>query len=118
MSDEQDAVARATTEAGDASVVEGDVVEGVVEHDVVEGDGPTEAPEPTRLRMRRAPRYRAFGGTGVAIGVAVGVILALSFKADSNYSIQTITGYFAASFALFGGVLGLGLAVLLERRRS
>jgi hypothetical protein len=75
-------------------------------------------PAPTSFRMRRAPRYRAFGFTGVAIGIAAGVILALSFKATSDYSIRTITGYFAAVFALVGGLIGLGLAVLIERRRS
>ena len=68
--------------------------------------------------MRRAPRYRAFGFTGAGIGIAAGVVLALSFKAASNYSIQTITGYFAAMFALVGGLVGLGVAVLIERRRS
>ena len=67
--------------------------------------------------MRRAPRYRAFGLTGALLGVAVGVVLALSFTVASDYSIQTIVGYFAAIFGLCGTVLGLGLAVLIERRR-
>jgi hypothetical protein len=82
------------------------------------GEAAVELSEPTRFRMRRAPRYRAFGFTGVALGIAAGVILALSFKATSDYSIRTITGYFAAMFALVGGLIGLGLAVLIERRRS
>jgi outer membrane biosynthesis protein TonB len=88
--------------------------------------GPEPAPEaglqqpepgPARLRMRRAPRYLPFGLTGAVIGVGAGVILALSFTAASNYSIQTITGYFAAILGLIGTVAGLGLAVLVERRR-
>jgi hypothetical protein len=77
----------------------------------------TEA-KPTQLRMRRAPRYLPFGSTGALIGVLAGVALALSFTAAANYSIQTIAGYFAAAFGLIGAVLGLGTAVLLERRRS
>ncbi len=31
---------------------------------------------------------------------------------------QTIAGYFAAIFGLVGAVLGLGLAVLIERRHT
>ena len=73
---------------------------------------------PTLLRVRRAPRYRSFGGTGAGIGIVAGVLLALSFSATSDYSIQTIVGYFAAIFGLIGAVLGLGLAVLIERRRA
>ena len=70
-----------------------------------------------QFRMRRAPRYRPFGLTGALLGVLAGVFLALSFTVRSNYSIQTITGYFAAIFGLAGAVLGLGVAILLERRR-
>jgi hypothetical protein len=79
---------------------------------------PDDNPAPVRLRMRRAPRYRAFGFTGAGIGIVAGVILALSFKAASDYSIQTITGYFAVMLGLVGGLIGLGSAVLIERRRS
>ncbi len=77
-----------------------------------------EVPGATRLRLRRAPRYRSFGLTGTILGVVAGVVLALSFTAASNYSMQTIAGYFAAIFGLIGAVAGLGLAVLIERRRS
>lgn len=73
---------------------------------------------PRALRLRRAPRYRSFGLTGTILGVVAGVVLALSFTAASNYSMQTIAGYFAAIFGLIGAVAGLGLAVLIERRRS
>jgi membrane associated rhomboid family serine protease len=79
----------------------------------------TDAPPagPGGFRLRRAPRYRPFGLTGAAVGVLAGVVLALSFTATSDYSVRTITGYFAAIFGLVGTVIGLGLAVLLERRR-
>lgn len=73
---------------------------------------------PPQLRLRRAPRYRPFGLTGALMGVIAGVILALSFTAASNYSMQTIAGYFAVILGLIGAVLGLGVAVLIERRRS
>ena len=72
----------------------------------------------TQLRLRRAPRYLPFGLTGAVLGVVAGLVLALSFTAASNYSMQTIVGYFAATLGLIGAVLGLGAAVLIERRRS
>lgn len=78
---------------------------------------PDQIPSPTQLRLRRAPRYRPFGITGAVLGVLAGVVLALSFTAASDYSMQTIVGYFAAIFGLIGAVVGLGVAVLIERRR-
>ena len=80
------------------------------------GTGATIEP-PAGFRLRRAPRYRSFGITGAVIGVVAGAAVALSFTATSDYSIRTITGYFAAILGLVGTLLGLGLAVLLERRR-
>jgi hypothetical protein len=68
--------------------------------------------------LRRAPRYGRFGLSGAVFGVAFGVILALSFTVASNYSLRTITGYFAAIFGLIGVVVGLGIAVLIERRHQ
>jgi di/tricarboxylate transporter len=73
--------------------------------------------EPVRLRMRRAPKYRAFGLTGVIVGVVIGLVLAFSREAGADYSQQTIAGYFAASFGLVGALIGLGLAVVADRRR-
>jgi hypothetical protein len=73
---------------------------------------------PALLRLRRAPRYRPFGFTGAGLGVLAGVVLALSFSATSDYSIRTIIGYFAAILGMIGAVAGLGVAVLLERRRG
>jgi hypothetical protein len=79
---------------------------------------PAGDPDSIQLRMRRAPRYRAFGLTGAGLGVLAGVILALSFSATSDYSIRTIVGYFAAILGLIGGLVGLAIAVLIERRRT
>ena len=128
----------------DGAVVDGAVVDGALADDAVADDAVSgkamvgEAAVPgesvaavrpsldpavgqeasTHLRLRRAPRYGPFGLTGVFIGVVIGIVLALSHPAASNYSTQTIAGYFAAIFGLFGAVLGLGVAVLIERRRS
>ncbi len=52
-----------------------------------------ETPEPSgpvTYRMRRAPRYRAFGLTGLVIGVILGAVLAVSSPASGDYSSQTI----------------------------
>ncbi len=78
---------------------------------------PGEPEPPVQYRMRRAPRYRSFGLTGVVAGVVIGLILALSQPTDGTYSQRTIAGYFAASFALLGAMAGRGAAVLAERRR-
>ena len=78
---------------------------------------PEEPRGPRTYRMRRAPRYRAFGLTGVVIGVVLGAVLALSFQATGDYSTRTILGYFIAIFGLLGALLGGGVAVLLERRK-
>ncbi len=80
-----------------------------------------ETPEPSgpvTYRMRRAPRYRAFGLTGLVIGVILGAVLAVSSPASGDYSSQTILGYFVAIFALLGALLGSGAAVLLDRRKG
>lgn len=74
-------------------------------------------PEARQLRLRRAPRYRAFGLTGAVVGVLAGLFLALSFSVAGDYTLQSIIGYLAATLGMLGAVLGLGLAVLIERRQ-
>ena len=82
-----------------------------------DGDGP-ERPEPVVVTRRRAPRYRAFGVTGALAGIAVGLVLGLvPDLQDDGYTRQAITGYFATAFGLIGALLGLGTALLVERRR-
>lgn len=90
-----------------------------------EKSGMTEAEEetpkstaPVSYHLRRAPRYRAFGLTGLVIGVILGAVLAISSPASGDYSSQTILGYFVAIFALLGALLGSGAAVLLDRRKG
>ena len=70
-----------------------------------------------QLRLRRAPRYRAFGVTGGIVGVVIGLFLALSFSVAGDYSLRSIIGYLAATLGMLGAVLGLGFAVLIERRQ-
>jgi predicted phage tail protein len=72
---------------------------------------------PAGYRLRRAPRYRAFGLTGVIVGIVIGAVLAMSFQATGDYSAQTILGYFVAIFGLLGALFGGGVAVLLDRKK-
>ncbi|GAB3242579.1 hypothetical protein GCM10027456_10500 [Kineosporia babensis] len=81
-------------------------------------DAGGKADGPAGYRLRRAPRYRAFGFTGVLLGVIVGAVLALSFEVTDNYSERTILGYFVAIFGLLGALAGCGVAVLLDRRKD
>ena len=76
--------------------------------------------EPRRVVVtrRRAPRYRAFAVTGGLVGLVVGLAIALSRPPqNSDYTERTIAGYFGVSFMLFGALVGLGVALLAERRR-
>jgi hypothetical protein len=78
-------------------------------------DGQTN--EPVRYQLRRAPKYLPFGVTGALLGVLAGLALALSNPVSGDYSERTIIGYFAAILGLVGALAGLGVAVLIERRR-
>jgi hypothetical protein len=81
-----------------------------------DGDGP-DRPDRIVVTRRRAPRYRAFGATGAVIGVAVGLVLGLVPELAGDYTRQAIAGYFATTLGLVGALLGLGVALLVERRR-
>jgi hypothetical protein len=72
------------------------------------------------VRLRRAPRYRAFVVTGIVLGVLIGAVLVLAVGApvgDREYSDGTLLRYFGAIGGLLGAVLGAAAALLVERRR-
>jgi len=69
------------------------------------------------VTRRRAPRYRAFGLTGAVVGIAAGLALGLSREPEGQYTQAAITGYFVAGLGLIGTLLGLAVALLVERRR-
>lgn len=77
-------------------------------------------PDAVRVRMRRAPRYRAFVVSGAVAGVLLGVLVAMLVQPApgvEEFSRGTVVRYFAAIVGLVGAVVGAGLAVLVERRR-
>jgi hypothetical protein len=81
--------------------------------------GPVEG-EPVPVRVRRAPRFAPFIVTGAVVGVLVGILVATatsSAATDGQLGGKTVTGYLAMIGLLLGGVLGAGLAVLVDRRR-
>jgi len=73
--------------------------------------------EPRRLALRRAPRYRAFIGTGVVLGAVIAVLLTALFPDDGRFSTGSVMGYLGVVLALVGGLLGGAAAVLVERPR-
>jgi hypothetical protein len=85
------------------------------------GEGRTDGDEPRRVAVTRrsAPKYRAFGLTGLLAGVAAGVAVALGFDRPENaeYTERAIAGYFGTGLGLIGLLLGLAVALLVERRR-
>lgn len=75
-------------------------------------------PEPVQVTIRRAPKYRVFVLAGAVLGVVAGVVLTLVLgDPASRFTPSTVTGYLAAIGLLLGGLLGAGVAVLLERPR-
>ena len=75
------------------------------------------APEPRQVRLRRAPRYRAFVLTGVLAGVLVALVVSRLTADAPTFSSGSILGYLAVILGLIGGVLGAGVAILVERPR-
>ena len=81
-----------------------------------------EAPDPLHplATLRRAPRYRAFVGTGAALGVVLALLLTTYFPDDGRFSTASVLGYLAVILALVGGLLGAVAALVVEaaaRRR-
>jgi HAMP domain-containing protein len=69
-----------------------------------------------QVRLRRAPRYRAFVGAGALLGAVAGIVARLLLgDPTSVFSAATTTGYLAAIGLLLGGLAGGAVAVLVER---
>ena len=81
------------------------------------GDPPApQAAAPVQVRLRRAPRYRAFIGTGAVLGGLAGIAASLLLgDPGSLFSPGTVTGYLAAIGLLLGGLLGGAVAVLVDK---
>jgi len=84
-----------------------------------EPPGPSDAELAAALHARRraAPRYRVFIGVGILIGVVAASVVTSVFADTSEYEASSVLGYTAVLLALVGGLLGGGVAVLLDRRR-
>ena len=75
-----------------------------------------DGPAPVQVRLRRAPRYRVFVGTGALLGAIAGIVARLLLGDPASlFSAGTTTGYLAAIGLLLGGLLGGAVAVLVER---
>jgi hypothetical protein len=87
---------------------------------------PVDDLRPPSATLRRAPRYRAFIGTGVVIGAVLGVVLTVAVPGvvltvavpdNGRFSTGAVLGYLAVSLGLLGGLLGAAAAVVADRRR-
>ena len=75
-----------------------------------------DVPAPVQVRLRRAPRYRVFVGTGAVLGAIAGIVARLLLGDPASlFSAGTTTGYLAAIGLLLGGLLGGAVAVLVDR---
>ena len=73
--------------------------------------------EPRQLRLRRAPRYRAFVLSGVVLGLLVAVLVTVLAPDPDDGQSRSVLGYLAVSLGFFGALLGVAAALLTERRR-
>jgi hypothetical protein len=82
---------------------------------------------PTQVRIRRAPRFARFVATGAVLGAVIGLALAAvqlpsgpdgasTLVGTGLISTRAVLGYFAVLGGLVGGVAGVGVAVLVDRR--
>jgi hypothetical protein len=70
------------------------------------------------VRIRRAPRYRAFVLVGAILGLLVGAVVSIVLGGGpGTFSPATLTGYLGVIGLLLGGLLGGAVAVLVERPR-
>jgi hypothetical protein len=77
--------------------------------------GPLE-PIADRVVVRRAPRYAAFIGAGLMIGVVLGLIFVLTGPAVPGGPRTAVLVFIAAGLASVGALVGAGFAVLADRR--
>jgi hypothetical protein len=70
----------------------------------------------TRIRLRRAPRYRAFVGTGTLLGLVAAALLVIARPVHEGSTPRTVFVYFALGLSLIGALVGAAAAILLERR--
>ncbi|MFN0282151.1 MAG: hypothetical protein ACKVZ6_09300 [Kineosporiaceae bacterium] len=85
------------------------------------GSGPARPEGAVAVRLRRAPKYRAFVVTGALVGVLLGVVAAVLVGVptqDESFALGTLIRYFAAILGLLGAVVGAAAALLAERRRG
>lgn len=74
-------------------------------------------PPVRRLRVRRAPRYEAFIGTGAVLGLLVALVSGFSGTPDPQTGRARLLGYLGTALLLLGGLLGGLVAIVLERFR-
>jgi hypothetical protein len=114
-----DAAGVVADEAGEVTDVSdvSDVSEGGDISDGGAGGDPAPAvPAITQVTLRHAPRYRAFVFTGIAIGVIAALVLVTVIPVAGGASARTVFTYLALPLALFGGLGGAAVALLVERR--
>lgn len=80
---------------------------------VMPGDAETARQQVT---LRRAPRYRAFIGTGAVVGAVLAVVLTGLFPGSGRFSTGAVMGYLGVSLALLGALFGGLVAVLADRQ--
>jgi len=72
--------------------------------------------DPVAVVLRRAPRYRPFVGSGMAVGAVVLLAAGLVAVRGAGFSTLMVPFDLVLVGILVGGLVGAGLALALERR--
>lgn len=65
---------------------------------------------------RRAPKFGAFIGTGIMLGLVAALLVTTFTQRDPSYSFNTAFGYIGLVFALIGALAAGLLAIWLDHR--
>jgi MFS family permease len=68
-----------------------------------------------QARVRRAPRYEAFLGVGIALGVLVALVSGLTGPVDPGLGRGKLVAYLMIGFGMLGAMVGGLVAVAIER---
>ena len=78
----------------------------------------TQTKQAQSARVRRAPRFGAFIGVGVIVGIVVTVALTTSFPADPAVGMTATVAYMSLFGITAGIVLGAVAALIAEQLRG
>jgi hypothetical protein len=80
-------------------------------------DVPEQAPQDgsVEVRLRRAPKFWPFVGTGAALGVFVAILSAFTGPESAEFTRNTVAGFLSVYFGLAGVLVGCVTYLVADR---